>query len=187
MAWQARGMLRTRLLPLVAVLGLLAVPVASADHSQDVTMRPATIPLSFSLPFYWEKQKAPRGFGFYARSDDLSASLAVARFPDKVRNGSELANVAADMITATYGRVDPTATLQLSRVELPIGTSIRAVVRYHQTVNGLTGEGVAVVYFVSHASRGYAFVFHTGAGGLANWEPVFRYTARSIRYTGAVM
>jgi hypothetical protein len=165
--------------------GLLVAPVASADHSQDVTMRPATIPLSFKLPFYWEREKTPRGYAFYAHADDLSADLAVIAMHGKIRNGTELGNAAADLITATYGRVDPTAQLQVSRVELPIGTGIRTLVRYHQTANGLTSEALAVLYFVSHGSRGYVFMFRTGLAGLAGWEPIFRYTAKSIRYTGS--
>ena len=177
-----------RLLVTIAVAAAavgLAVPVASADHSQDVTMRPATIPLSFKLPFYWERQKTPRGYAFYARADDLSADLAVVAMHGKIRNGTELGNAAADLITATYGRVDPTAQLQVSRVDLPIGVGIRTLVRYHQTVNGLTSEALAVLYFVSHGSRGYVFMFRTGLAGLASWEPIFRHTAKSIRYTGS--
>jgi len=180
-------MLCARVLPLLAVLGLLAVPVASADHSQDVTMHPATIPLSFSLPFYWEKLKAPRGYAFFSRADDLSASLAVAQLQGKVTTNKQLANAAADFLGATYGRIDPSATLQLSRVELPVGSSIRAVVHYHQSVNGATADGLTVVYFLARAKHGYAFAFNTGTRGFENWEPVFRYTARSIRFTGSAI
>ena len=172
-------------LALVAAAGLVLAAAASPAAPRDVTHRPAAIPLSFKLPFYWERQKAPHGYAFYSRSDDLTASLAVAELPGKVRNGNELANSAADLVTATYGRVDPNAELQVSRVVLPIGEAIRAVVHYHQTVDGLAGEGIAVLYFVSRRSHGYAFMFHAGVRGLANWDPVFRRTARSIRYTGS--
>jgi hypothetical protein len=175
-----------RLAPLVvaAVAALLAAGAASPAAPRDVTQRPASIPLSFKLPFYWERQKTPRGYAFYSRADDLTASLAVAELPGKIRNGSDLANAAADVVAATYGRIDPNATLQVSRVVLPIGASLRTVVHFHQTVNGLPGEGVAILYFVSHGGHGYAFFFHTGPGAVQSWEPIFTRTAKSIRFTG---
>ena len=140
-------------------------------------MRPATVPLSFKLPFYWERQKAPRGYAFYSRSDDLTAALAVVQMPGKVTSGTELANSSADLIGAIYGRADPSAQIQVSRVVLPIGVSIRAVVTFNQ--------GVAIVYFLSRGSHGYAFMFHTGQRALPSWEPEFRRTAKSIRFVGS--
>ena len=169
----------------VAAVVLVAAGAASAAKPHDVTQRPAGIPLEFKLPFYWERQKAPRGYAFYSRADDLTASLAVVELPVKIRKGSDLANAAADLVTAAYGRVDPTAQLQVSRVELPIGTAIRTVVHYRQLVNGAAAEGIAVVYFVSHGTHGYAFLFHTGPAALQGWDPIFRRTARSIRYSGS--
>ena len=148
-------------------------------------MRPASVPFSFSLPFYWERQKTPRGYAFYSRSDDLTAALAVVELPGKVRNGTELANSAADLIEALYGRADPNASLQVSRVVLPVGVSIKAVVRFSQVVNGANAQGVAIVYFVSHGTHGYAFLFHTGPRSLPSWESVFTRTAKSIRFTGS--
>ena len=86
-----RRVIAARLLVPIAIAataaGLLVAPVASADHSQDVTMRPATIPLSFKLPYYWERQKTPRGYAFYSRADDLSADLASSRCTG--RSGTE--------------------------------------------------------------------------------------------------
>ena len=165
---------------------MLTVGAASAQKPRDVTQRPAGVPLSFKLPFYWERQKAPRGYAFYSRSDDLSASLAVVEMPKKIKSGGDLANGAADLVTATYGRVDPNATLQVARVVLPIGESIRAVIHYHQQLDGgQTAEGVAVLYFVSHGTHGYAFLFHTGSAAVGSWDQVFRRTAKSIRYVGS--
>jgi hypothetical protein len=176
---------RVATLAAAVAAALLAAGAASPAVPRDVTQRPASIPLSFKLPFYWERQKTPRGYAFFSRADDLTASLAVAELPGKIRTGGELANAAADVVAATYGRVDPNATLEVSRVVLPIGASLRTVVHFHQTVNGLPGEGVAILYFVSHRGHGYAFFFHTGPGAAHSWEPIFARTAKSIRYTGS--
>jgi hypothetical protein len=165
---------------------LLLAPTAAAQKTpQEVTQRPTTLPLSFKLPFYWERQKAPRGYGFYSRSDDLTAALAVVELPGPVRNGGELANSGADLISALYGRVDPNTAVQVSRVVLPAGVGIKAVVRYSRVVNGAQGNGVAVLYFLSHRAHGYAFLFHTGSRSLPAWERVFTRTAKSIRWGGA--
>jgi hypothetical protein len=169
-----------------AAVGLLVAPGASAQNTpREVTMRPTTLPMSFKLPFYWERQKAPRGYGFYSRSDDLTAALAVLELPGKVTSGSDLANAGADLIEGLYGRVDPNTAVQVSRVVLPAGVGIKAIVRYSQVVNGSRGNGVAVLYFLSHGSHGYAFMFHTGSRSLPAWEKVFTHTARTIRWSGS--
>jgi hypothetical protein len=178
-----------RLLVLVSAVavgvGVLVAPASAQETPQEVTMRPTTLPVSFKLPFYWERQQVPRGYGFYARSDDLTAALAVLELPGKVQNGSDLANSGADLITALYGRVDPNTAVQVSRVVLPAGVGIKAIVRYSHVVNGAQASGVAVLYFLSHRAHGYAFLFHTGPRSLPSWDRVFTHTARSIRWSGA--
>jgi len=165
---------------------MLVAPGASAQNTpREVTQRPAALPLSFKLPFYWERQPAPRGYGFFSRSDDLTAALFVLQLPGKVTNGSQLANAGADLIGAVYGRVDPNTSVKVSRVVLPAGVGIRAVVRFSQVENGTRSDGVSVLYFLSHGSHGYAFMFHTGPRSLPAWEKVFTHTARTIRWSGS--
>ena len=72
--------------------------------------------------------------------------------------------------------------MQVSRVVLPAGVGIKAVVRYSV---GATSDGVAVLYFLSHGAHGYAFMFHTGPRALPAWSKVFTHTARTIRWSGS--
>ena len=150
----------------------------------DVTMRPATMPLSFKLPFYWERQQTPRGYALLLAGGRPHGGARRLQMHGKVTNGSRAGERRRrpDRARSTAASIRPRGAGVARRAAG--GCRYQGRRSLHQVEAG-TGEGVAVLYFLSHGSHGYAFMFHTGPRALPTWNKVFTHTARTIRWSGS--
>ena len=159
--------------------------IAAAPYK---TFYPVREPVQLDLPETWDAYPPPRGVAFVAydpgSSQDISTTANVNLAVTAFRNASfkHFASAAIAAIREEDLTTDPRATVRWRKIVLPAGQAIEVVESIRLTVGGKRVLYAGIDYVFLHDGRSYSFHYIVPAAKRDEYFPIFRRSAKAIRF-----